>query len=85
MSLELAVESNFAFRHNAEPFSKFAFGMGKYVGEDMQELNITVIRDYAMFMALSSNNQGRNKNLALENLQKQLGNRSWSEFCKDKT
>ena len=41
-------------RHNTQPFSKFAFVDGKYRQFDMTELNITNMRDWAMFIALSS-------------------------------
>jgi len=71
--------------HNAEPFSKFAFAMGKYSDWDMAELDITVIRDYAMFMALSSNNQGKNGQGALDSFNKKKENLTWPEYCKDKT
>ena len=74
-----------SLRHNAEPFSKFAFAMGKYRENDMAELDITITRDYAMFMALSSNNQGKNGNIALDNLHKNIGNSTWPEYCKDKS
>ena len=58
--------------------------MGKYRENDMAELNITITRDYAMFMALSSNNQGKNGNIALDNLYKNIGNSTWPEYCKDR-
>ena len=73
----------FNCRHNAEPFSKLAFGMGKYREYDMENLDITITRDYAMFMALSSNNQGKNGTLALETFSRKLGNSSWLEYCKE--
>ena len=55
--------------------------MGKYQDFDMTDLDITKVRDYATFMALTSNNQGKNGDVALEKINKQLGNSSWSEFC----
>ena len=45
-------------RHNADRFSKLAFGMGKYKTEDMTGLDVTMVRDYATFMALTPNSQG---------------------------
>ena len=69
------------FRHNAEDFSKLAFGAGKYQDFDMAALDITNIRDYATFMALSSNNQGTNGHIVKENWNKR--NSSWSEFCNE--
>ena len=68
-------------RHNAEDFSKLAFGAGKYRDFDMGALDVTNIRDFATFMALTSNNQGKNGHLPLENWNKKIGNSSWSEFC----
>lgn len=45
-------------RHNSEPFSKFNFLTDKYKEYDMSKFDITNVRDYAMFMALSSSDQG---------------------------
>ena len=84
-SLLYSLLSSNTYRHNAEPFSKFAFAMGKYSDWDMAELDITVIRDYAMFMALSSNNQGKNGQGALDSFNKKKENMTWPEYCKDKT
>ena len=69
------------FRHNAELFSKLAFGMGKYQDFDMSALDITTVRDFATFMALSSNSQGKNGELVLESFKQKMGNSSWTEFC----
>ena len=49
----------------------------------MAELDMTNTRDYAMFMALTSSNQGKNGNIALENFYKKTENSSWSEYCKE--
>jgi len=69
--------------HNAEPFSKLAFGMGKYREFDMESLDITIARDYATYMALTANNQGRNGNTALERFRTKMGNNSWGELCRE--
>ena len=45
------------FRHNSEPFSKFAFLSDKYKEFDMSDFDITNVRDYAMYMALASKQQ----------------------------
>ena len=57
--------------------------MGKYREYDMAELDMTNTRDYAMFMALTSSNQGKNGNIALATFYKKTGNSSWSEYCKE--
>ena len=59
--------------------------MGKYRENDMAELDITITRDYAMFMALSSNKQGKNGNIALDNFYKNIGNYTLPEYCKDRS
>ena len=69
------------FRQNAELFSKLAFARGKYDQFDMTELDIANIRDYATFMALTSNSKGRNGEVALKNFDIKIGNSSWAEFC----
>ena len=71
----------YVFRHNAEDFSKLAFGIGKYRDFDMTALDLTNVRDFATFMALTSNNQGKNGHLPLENWNNKIGSSSWSEFC----
>ena len=44
-------------RHNADPFSKFTFLRGDYKNWEMEDLDITNVRDYAMFMSIASANQ----------------------------
>ena len=61
------------FRHNAELFSKLAFSLGKYEDYDMSDLDITTVRDYATFMALSANYQGKNGEIGLHNLKLKMG------------
>ena len=87
--------------HNAELFSKLAFGMGKYQELDISKLDITKVnqlfylatnifhsgsmmqvRDYATYMALVSNSQGRGGDDALARFNTNMGNRSWTVFCK---
>ena len=55
--------------------------MGKYQDFDMSSLDITTVRDYATFMALTSNNQGVNGEVGLVKLKLKMGNSTWSEFC----
>ena len=57
--------------------------MGKYREFDMESLDITIARDYATYMALTANNQGRNGNTALERFRTKMGNHSWGELCRE--
>ena len=68
-------------RHNAELFSKLAFGIGKYKETDMAGLNMTNVRDYATYIALTANSQGKGGEAALERLKQTLGGRSWAQYC----
>ena len=49
----------------------------------MQNLDITIARDYAVFMALTSNHQGRNGKTALDTFKTKMGNSSWSDLCRE--
>ena len=51
----------------------------------MANLDMTITRDYAMYMALAANNQGHNANIALDSLNKKKENLTWPEYCKDKS
>ena len=51
----------------------------------MANLDMTITRDYAMFMALAANNQGHNASIALESLNNKKENLTWPEYCKDKS
>ena len=70
-----------SFRHNDQPFSKFAFLMGSYDKVDMATLNLTNIRDFATFNALDSAHLGLNRDVALENLNQILLGRTFAEYC----
>ena len=67
--------------HNAERFSKFGFRSGKYRDFDMAGLDLTNVRDYATYVALTANNQGKGGEKALATLKKELGGKTWSEYC----
>lgn len=41
--------------HERRPFSKFVFEEGGYKDVEKDKLNLTIIRDYAMYMALDAN------------------------------
>ena len=42
---------------NAKTFSKFEFAKGSYKNVALESLNISVVHDYAMYMALSGNSK----------------------------
>ena len=67
--------------HNPELFSKLAFEIGKYTDLDMAELDLTVVRDYATYIALTANSQGKGGEKALARLREKLGEKSWAEHC----
>ena len=67
--------------HHDELFSKFAFGMGKYIDLDMAELDLTKVRDYATYIALTANSQGKGGETALARLRESLGEKSWAQHC----
>ena len=62
-------------------FSKLAFGINMYVDFDMSKLDITVVSGYATYMALTSNGQGKNSEVAMEALQKKTSGLSIAEWC----
>lgn len=80
---------NTSFRHNADRFSKLAFGMGKYKAENMTGYDITKVTDYASFMAISANDQGsggeealrRFNNTVIKGRGELANDKLWSEFC----
>ena len=88
-SMQLLFDNLFNFRHNAERFSKLAFGSGKYKNEDMTDLDITKIRDFATFMALTPNNQGKGGEAPLKKFQDTVvgdkvnvtNDKVWSAHC----
>ena len=69
-------------RHNSEPFSKFSFLRGDYSSYDLGSLDITNVRDYSVFMAVSSAGQGVNGTLAMENFSKKENGKKLSDLCK---
>ena len=80
---------NTSFRHNADRFSKLAFGMGKYKAENMTGYDITKVTDFASFMAISANDQGsggeealrRFNNTVIKGRGELANDKLWSEFC----
>ena len=66
--------------------------MGKYQAEDMSGLDITTVRDYATFMALSATGQGTGAEAAIERFVETVvgggaedrpSDEVWMEFCGD--
>ena len=68
-------------RHIDQPFSKFAFLRGEYADYDLATLDITNVRDYAIFMAITSAGQGRNEVEGAKNYKKKVGV-SLNQLCK---
>ena len=68
--------------------------MGKYQDEDMSGLDITRVRDYATFLALSATGQGTGAEAAIERFEKTVvgggaedrpSDEVWMEFCGDQS
>ena len=68
--------------------------MGKYQAEDMSGLDITTVRDYATFMALSAAGQGTGAEAAIERFEETVAgggaedrpsDEVWMEFCGDQS
>jgi len=68
--------------HNVEPFSKFSFLRGEYSTYDLSSLDITNVRDYSIFMAVSSAGQGVHGELAMKNFSKKQNGKKLSDLCK---
>ena len=51
---------------------------GKYRGFNMAELNMTKIRDFSTYMALTFSKEGRGGETALQRLRETMGGRSWA-------
>ena len=75
------VSTKFLPSQHQELFSKLAFGINKYVDFDMSKLDITVVSGYATYMALTSNGQGKNSEVAMEALHKKTNGLSIAEWC----
>ena len=72
-------------RHNAELFSKFAFLKGEYSNYDMGQLDITNVRDWSAYIAISSAGQGSNGDKAVEKFKVKTNNRTIAEYCQSKS
>ena len=69
------------FRHNEQPFSKFAFLANKYDTWNLGNLSIVNTRDFSMFMALDSAGLGVNREIALEKFKQEMKGRTIEEYC----
>lgn len=69
-------------RHNSELFSKFTFLRDEYKNFDMSRLDITNVRDWATFLALSSSGQGVNGEVAWSKYLNKTGNTKLRDLCK---
>ena len=67
--------------HNPDRFSKFAFRTGKYRDFDLADLDLTIVRDFATYVALTANSQGRGGERAMAKLTEKLGGKTWTEYC----
>ena len=67
--------------HNPDRFSKFAFRQGEYTDFNMADLDLTNVRDFATYIALTANNQGKGGEAAMARLREKLGEKSWAEYC----
>ena len=64
--------------------------MGSYKNEDMTGLDITMVRDFATFMALTPNGQGKGGGEAVKAFFTKIGGNStesnavlWKRFCEE--
>ena len=48
---------------------------------DMADLDLTKVRDFATYIALTANSQGKGGERALARLRQSLGEKSWREYC----
>eukprot|EP00045_Choanoeca_perplexa_P010946 m.113861 g.113861 ORF g.113861 m.113861 type:complete len:658 (-) comp15456_c0_seq1:1063-3036(-) len=60
--------------HGAERFSKFAFQSNTYRNEDMKDYNLTQVRDYISWLALTANNQGKNGEIPYSKIDRDFSN-----------
>ena len=66
-------------------YNQFAFLRGEYAQYDMSGLDLRLVRDWAMFTALSSAGQGTNREAAWSRYLNNTGGTPLAELCKNKT
>ena len=64
---------------------QFAFLRGEYAQYDMSGLDLRLVRDWAVFTALSSAGQGTNREAAWSRYLNNTGGTPLAELCKNKT
>ena len=69
-------------RHNMDVFSKYTFLKGNYTNYSMEDLDLTNVRDWAMYIALSSADQGQHGDIAWDNFINKTGGRPLREYCR---
>ena len=47
----------------------------------MADLDLTKVRDFATYIALTANSQGKGGEAAMARLREKLGEKSWAEYC----
>ena len=62
---------------------QFAFLRGEYAQYDMSGLDLRLVRDWAMFTALSSAGQGTNREAAWSRYLNNTGGAPLAELCRD--
>eukprot|EP00730_Choanoeca_flexa_P016389 TRINITY_DN7724_c0_g1_i1.p1 TRINITY_DN7724_c0_g1~~TRINITY_DN7724_c0_g1_i1.p1 ORF type:complete len:686 (+),score=171.86 TRINITY_DN7724_c0_g1_i1:123-2060(+) len=60
--------------HGGERFSKFAFQSNSYRNENMENYNLTQVRDYISWMALTANDQGKNSEVPYSKIGRDFSN-----------
>lgn len=68
-------------RHNSEPFSKFAFLRGDYKQRELSGLDLSNVRDYAIFMAVSSAGQGSGTDTAWQGFRNKYNGTELGQLC----
>ena len=61
---------------------QFAFLRGEYAQYDMSGLDLRLVRDWAVFTALSSARQGTNREAAWSRYLNNTGGKQLGEYCK---
>ena len=70
---------------NSDPVPQFGFLAGQYRQYDMSGLDLRLVRDWAMYTALSSAGQGTNREAAWSRYLNITGGAPLAELCRNKT
>ena len=66
---------------NSDPVAQFGFLAGQYRHYDMSGLDLRLVRDWAVFTALSSAGQGTNREAAWSRYLNNTGGAPLAELC----